>query len=529
MGRIISRQYEELAQLGLGGQGMVFKVRHLERGTLFALKALPFYLLENQESVARFEREVAVLQRLQHQHIVRVFESGHDETLQMRYFVMEYIEGKALKQYLKERGALPLSEVLDLVCQAARALVYAHRQAQPVIHRDIKPANIMLEEPSRRVVVLDFGIAKQLNTVDQFRTKTGAMVGTVKYCAPEQLKQLDITGSVDVYSLGMVMYEMMTGTQFFPQKDEYTVMAQVLDLTHENEPVFSAAVPAALVAIIKKAIAKSPGNRYPRMIDFLAELESYRRAVSETPTMLVTPARKADPAVDPKPSPLAFTSRNVPLSEQGQAKPQSPQKIEAHPVRRLVERVDAVPPPRQALPPVQPQKPMQKEPSAQNPGARFFTQEGKLNRSQFDTDAFRTLVATTAESNSLGDRQITVFHLLISLTRGPYLKGFIRSLSKRTGTDLDAKLKVLRALVRQAYHRPIVEERLIVRELYRTDLENGMVSLLQTAAQLAQQGEIEEPHLLAALLGNVPPELLPVLQESGLTLANLQQYKRESP
>jgi hypothetical protein len=121
-----------------------------------------------------------------------------------------------------------------------------------------------------------------------------------------------------------------------------------------------------------------------------------------------------------------------------------------------------------------------------------------------------------------------VFHLLISLTRGPYLKGFTRYLTKRAGTDVDAKLKVLRALVRQAYHRPIVEDRLIVRELYRNDLEKGMV-LLQTAAQIAQQGEIEEPHLLAALLGNVPPELQPVLPESGLTLANLQQYKRENP
>ncbi len=528
MGRIIANQYEELAQVGLGGQGMVFKVRHLERGTILALKALPFYLLDNEEYVARFEREVAVLQRLQHHNIVRVFASGHDEALRVRYFVMEYIEGKALKQYLKERGALPLAEVFDIVCQTARALVYAHRQVQPVIHRDVKPANIMIEEPSRRVVVLDFGIAKQLNAAEQFRTKTGAMLGTVKYCAPEQLKQLEITGSVDVYSLGMVMYEMLAGTQFFPQKDEYAVMAQVLDPIHENEPTLPTAVPAALVAILKRAIAKVPGDRYPRMIDFLAELESYRRTMHETPTILVNPAPEADLAVKQKPPPLAFISRNVPVSEQAQVKPQSQPKPPTPPVHRLVERVDAILPPRQDRS-VQADPPKQKEPPVHNINVRLFTQDGKLNRAQFDADAFRALVATTAESNSLGDKHIAVFHLLISLTRGPYLKGFARYLTKRTNTDVDAKLKVVRALVRQAYHRPIVEDRLIVRELYKTDLETGVISLLQTAAQLAQQGEIEEPHLFAALLGNVPPELTPVLQESGLTLANLQQYKKETP
>lgn len=529
MGRIISHRYEELTQLGHGGQGMVYKVRHLEHGTILALKALPFYLLDNEEYVVRFEREVAVLQRLQHQNIVRVFESGHDEALQVRYFVMEYIEGKALKQYVKERGALPLAEVLDIVCQAGRALVYAHRQEQPVIHRDVKPANIMLEEPSRRVVVLDFGIAKQLNTADQFRTKTGALLGTMKYCAPEQLQQMEISGSVDVYSLGMVMYEMITGTQFFPQKDEYAVMAQVLDPTRENEPTFPAAVPAILRAILKKAIAKVPANRYAKMIDFLAALESYRRTMHEAPTMLVNSVPEADLAVSPKPNPLAFISKSVPVSEQVPTKPQSPQKIEPAPVRRLVERVDPVPPPRQDRSPIPLASPIQKEPSAPNVSARLFTQDGKLSRAQFDADAFRALVATTAESNSLGDKHIAVFHLLISLTRGPYLKGVTRYLMKRTGTDVDAKLKVLRALVRQAYHRPIVEDRLIVRELYRTDLDRGMISLLQTAAQFAQQGEIEETHLLAALLGNVPPELVSVLQESGLTLANLQQYKRENP
>jgi hypothetical protein len=249
----------------------------------------------------------------------------------------------------------------------------------------------------------------------------------------------------------------------------------------------------------------------------------------ETPTMLVNSPPEVAPVVAPKPDSLAFLSRNVSVAEQAQMKPQPPQKFAAHRVHRLVDRVDAVPSPRQERNLPQPEQSKRKEPPAQNNNVRLFTQDGKLNRVQFDAEAFRALVATTAESNSLGDKHIAVFHLVISLTRGPYLKGFARYLTKYTGTDLDAKLKVLRALIRQAYHRPIVEERLIVRELHRTDLENDVITLLQTAAQLAQHGEIAELHLLAALLSKVPPELLPVLQESGVTLANLQQYRRESP
>jgi len=491
MGKIISNQYEELAQLGQGGQGMVYKVRHTERDTIRALKALPFYLLDNEEYVARFEREVAVLQRLQHQNIVRVFDSGHDETLQLRYFVMEYIEGKSLKQYLKKKGALQLAEALAITCQVARALVYAHRQTPPVIHRDIKPANIMVEEPSQRVVVLDFGIAKQLGGEDRFKTKTGAMLGTFKYCAPEQLTQKNITGSVDIYSLGLVMYELMTGTQFFTGRDEYTIMAKVMDLTQENEPVFASAVPTSLTDVIRKAIAKSPEKRYPSMLDFLKDLEAHCQAVpteNETPTVILPP----------------------PSSVKEAYQSQTSQKERERQREAIDQAYQPTPEPRQ-----------EKENS-------LFTTDGKLNRMRFTTEAFRTLVATTAESHCVGDDRITVFHLFISLTRGPYLKKFYHYLSGYLGKDRDAKLKIVRALVRQAYRRPIVEERLIVRELYQTDLDAAMMTLLDAASLLARQKPLEEKHLVVALLGEVPEDLRSVLQKSGMTLANLQKYIREN-
>src|SRR5262249_3687155 len=148
--------------------------------------------------------------------------------LKIPYIVMEYIQGKNLKQYISQRGPLPLPEVLEIARQVATALDYMHEQTPVVIHRDIKPTNIMIEDLSGRAVLLDFGIAKELDEGDRTRTKTGAMVGTWKYSSPEQLRHEPLTGSADVYSLGLVMYEMYTGAQFFAGLDEHAVLGKVL-------------------------------------------------------------------------------------------------------------------------------------------------------------------------------------------------------------------------------------------------------------------------------------------------------------
>ncbi|MGE0682456.1 MAG: serine/threonine protein kinase, partial [Candidatus Binatia bacterium] len=183
MGQVISNKYEVISELGRGGMGVVYKVRHSVLGKTYALKVLPAELMmANQDLVTRFYREARVMARLTHANIVQVMDIDRDESRDWYYFVMEYVQGKSLKHYIKSKGPLPLPEVLEIGCQVARALVYAHRQSPPVIHRDIKPENIMIEEPRRRVVVLDFGIAKQLEAGSQF-----TVAGTPKYCAPEQL------------------------------------------------------------------------------------------------------------------------------------------------------------------------------------------------------------------------------------------------------------------------------------------------------------------------------------------------------
>ncbi len=290
MAVVISRKYEVLGQLGQGGMGVVYKVRHTALDTTLALKVLPRDLTENSEMVTRFYREARVMARLSHPNIVRVLDIDRDDSLDFHYFVMEYLQGKTLSQYLREKGPLPLPEVLTITGQVAAALAYAHNHTPPVIHRDIKPANIMIENGTGRVVVMDFGIAKELG--DNEMTRAGVVVGTLKYCSPEQIRHEPLDGSADVYSLGMVTYEAYTGTQFFTGLDESAVIGKVLYDPQENEPQFTRPAPLAFAALVTKAIAKSRERRYKRVEEFLQDLEVCRAALLGTGTPVVpTPSR----------------------------------------------------------------------------------------------------------------------------------------------------------------------------------------------------------------------------------------------
>jgi tRNA A-37 threonylcarbamoyl transferase component Bud32/tetratricopeptide (TPR) repeat protein len=274
MATIISRRYEVIGQLGRGGMGLVYKVRHTALETILALKVLPAYLMENQDIVTRFSREARVMARLNHPNIVRVIDIERDESLNLYYFVMEYIEGETLGQYVRKKGSLPLPEVVEIGKQVASALGYAHNHNPPIVHRDIKPANIMIEARSNRVVVMDFGIAKELG--DAGSTNTQGVIGTVKYASPEQLRHEPLEGSADVYSLGMVLYEMYTGKQFFAGLDENIVLSKVLYDPQENEPRFDRPAPAPFVELVTRAVAKTRSRRYQHMEDLLHALEACR-------------------------------------------------------------------------------------------------------------------------------------------------------------------------------------------------------------------------------------------------------------
>lgn len=292
METVISRKYEVLGQLGQGGMGVVHKVRHVALDTVLALKVLPHDLMANPEMVTRFYREARVMARLRHPNIIRVLDIEHDETLGFHYFVMEYIQGKTLRQYLQEQGPLSLPDLLTISTQVARALVYAHAHKPPVVHRDIKPANIMIEDGSSRVVVMDFGIAKELG--DGEMTQSGVVLGTLRYCSPEQLRHEPLDGSADVYALGMVMYEAYTGAQFFSGLDEAGVIGKVLYEPGENEPRFTRPTPPSFVSLITKAIAKSRDRRYRRMEDLLHDIELCFATLDDAGTVVIPTPRKEE-------------------------------------------------------------------------------------------------------------------------------------------------------------------------------------------------------------------------------------------
>ncbi len=268
---IISQKYEVLSQIGQGSMGVVYRVRHTALETISALKVLPQHFTQNPELVKRFYREARVLARMNHPNIVHVSDIHEDKELQSHYIVMEYIEGKTLRAHLGEMGPLPVSRVIAIAKQVADALNYAHVYDPPVIHRDIKPTNIMIEARSDRVVVMDFGIAKDMG--DSEMTKAGTVLGTLRYCPPEQMRFEDLDGSADVYALGMVIYEAHTGGHPFAGLGEYSVVARVLD-GEEYQIGFPADTPPSFRSLVKRAIAKDRSKRYRSMAELLKDLNA---------------------------------------------------------------------------------------------------------------------------------------------------------------------------------------------------------------------------------------------------------------
>ncbi|MCS6924560.1 MAG: protein kinase [Candidatus Binatia bacterium] len=303
---VIAGQWEIIGPLGEGGMGMVYKVRHFQmQEIVLAVKMLSPELMDNPSLLARFQREGSVMARFRHKHIVRVFSKGveYDDSIKRYFILMEYIQGKTLRDHLRDiklgkRQPFSLAEIVEIARQVAEALAHAHNQSPPIVHRDIKPGNIMLEDPSRdfplgRAVVMDWGIAKELKDADDTQlTGMWTMVGTPKYCSPEQMRPLDtLTGSADIYSLGMVIYEMYTGKQFFADLDTETVIRRVRDDPTEHEPHFDLPPPPEFVALVRRAIAKSRTRRYQRMEELLRDLERCRDASSEdrTATTIIRP------------------------------------------------------------------------------------------------------------------------------------------------------------------------------------------------------------------------------------------------
>jgi beta-lactam-binding protein with PASTA domain/predicted Ser/Thr protein kinase len=254
-GGVIAGRYEILDRISEGGMAEVFRARRVPEGDVVALKILREQFVSDAEFVERFEREAKAVAALTHPHMVRVHDSGRDGDV--RFIAMEYVEGEDLKSHIRRSGRIDPHRAAEIAAQVCDALEYAH--AHGVIHRDVKPQNILLT-PDGDVKVTDFGIARALSSATI--TQTGTVLGSVQYLSPEQARGGAVGRSADLYSLGVVLYEMVTGHLPFAGDSPIATA-----LAHVNQPPppprsIVPELPPSIEGIILLALAKSPGRRY---------------------------------------------------------------------------------------------------------------------------------------------------------------------------------------------------------------------------------------------------------------------------
>ena len=287
-GTIIDGRYEIVGKIAAGGMGEVYRAQHVELGKPMALKVMLPELSNDPEFVARFKREAIAASRIGQQNIVDISDFGRTPNGRF-YFVMEYLDGLTLSSMLHRQGAQPPERVLNISAQVARALAAAH--AQGIVHRDLKPDNVMLlQRPGQPdfVKVLDFGVAKVNAGHGQGgHTAVGMVVGTPQYMSPEQAKAVPVDTRSDIYSLGLIVYELVTGRPTFSA--ETPSMLMVKHVTETPAPFFPGPlgeVPEELEHIVFKMLQKEPDARPQSMEEVLTVLDSlWARLKANDPTL----------------------------------------------------------------------------------------------------------------------------------------------------------------------------------------------------------------------------------------------------
>ena len=271
IGRTISH-YKITEKLGEGGMGVVYKAEDTKLERTVALKFLASHLMEDEEGRARFIREAKAAAALDHQNICTVHEI--DEVEGETFIAMAFIEGQTVKDKIAERP-LKLEEALDIAIQTAQGLKAAHEKG--IVHRDIKPANLMLT-PQGQVKVMDFGLA-QLSEQSRL-TKPATMLGTPAYMSPEQARREPTDRRTDVWSLGVVIYEMVTGRLPFEGERQEAVLYAIG--SEEPEPITAlrVGVPTELDFIVSKAMAKDEGERYQHVEEMIVDLKSLSKKLA---------------------------------------------------------------------------------------------------------------------------------------------------------------------------------------------------------------------------------------------------------
>jgi tetratricopeptide (TPR) repeat protein/predicted Ser/Thr protein kinase len=269
LGTLLGNRYEILQLLGEGGMGAVYKAADREVDRIVALKVIRPEMASNPEILARFKQELLLSSQVTHRNVIRIYDLG--EAQGVKFITMEYLEGDNLHKILKDRGKLDLAEAVDIMEQVAGGLAAAHREG--IIHRDLKPANIMRDK-SGRVVVMDFGLARTFS--GDGMTHTGVMLGTLDYMSPEQAQGMDVKASSDIFTVGLILYELLAGiTPFYAE----SAIASLLKRTQQRAVPLADVdrnIPGALSNIVAKCLEKEPANRYQNAEELDADLRAWQ-------------------------------------------------------------------------------------------------------------------------------------------------------------------------------------------------------------------------------------------------------------
>ena len=272
-------RYDLINVLGKGAMGLVYEGRDPNLDRRVAIKTIKVENLSEEaaaEYEVRFRTEARSAARLQHPHIVSVYDSDRDGDI--AFLVMEFVDGDDLKHHLDKGNLYTLEQTLGIMGDLLSALEYAHRQS--IVHRDIKPANLLMET-SGRVKLTDFGVARIQDSGEATRTQ-GSMVGTLKYMSPEQVQGRPIDARADLFAAGIVLYQLLTGKRPFDGDTDFATIQQIVGHTPAPPSSFNPKLPAAIDAVVAKALAKSRDQRYASAQDFLLALQAAAREAADT-------------------------------------------------------------------------------------------------------------------------------------------------------------------------------------------------------------------------------------------------------
>ncbi len=264
---ILGNRYEIIRKIGDGGMAFVYEAKDRLLNRVVAVKVLRPEFVDDEEFLAKFKREAEAVANISHPNIVNVYDVGCDG--KVNYIVMEYIDGQNLKEIIKTEGTLDEYTALDITKQIAKALGAAHKKG--VIHRDIKPHNILISSEGRNVKVADFGIAKA--ATNSTMTNIGSIIGSVHYFSPEQAKGKPVKNNADLYSLGIVLYEMLLGKVPFKGDSPISIALQHINEDIEFSLEEKTQIPQSIRTLIKKLTEKDPTDRYQSSEEVIEDIE----------------------------------------------------------------------------------------------------------------------------------------------------------------------------------------------------------------------------------------------------------------